>query len=159
MNKYAISIKWSDEDNGFIATIPGLHGLSAFGTTREEALSELNVAAEAYFESLKKAGRPFPAEEKIIPYSGQTRLRMPKSLHAALSSGAESESVSLNTYIVTLLSGRHVERGLLGRIKAIEEMLEVTNSNMVSNTHDKARPVHKIEEGIRKYRGKKTKNK
>ena len=159
MNKYAISIKWSDEDNGFIAKIPGLHGLSAFGTTREEALSELNIAAEAYFESLKEAGRRLPAEEKIIPYSGQIRLRMPKSLHAALSSGAENEGVSLNTYIVTLLSERRAKRGLLKRIKTIEKMIEATNSNVVSNAHDKARPAYKIEEGIGKYRGKKQKNK
>ena len=159
MNKYAISIKWSDEDNGFIATIPGLHGLSAFGLTREEAISELNIAAEAYFESLKKAGRRLPAEEKIIPYSGQIRLRMPKSLHAALSGGAESEGVSLNTYMVTLLSERRAERGLLKRIKAIEKMLEVTDSNVVSNAHEKARPAYKIEEGARNYRGKKIKNK
>jgi len=96
MNKYAISIKWSDEDNGFIAIIPGIHGLSAFGSTREEALDELNTASKAYFESLKKAGRPFPDEEKIIPYSGQIRLRMPKSLHANLASGAENEGISLN---------------------------------------------------------------
>ncbi|UCC40618.1 MAG: type II toxin-antitoxin system HicB family antitoxin [Candidatus Aminicenantes bacterium] len=159
MNKYAISIKWSDEDNGFIATIPGLHGLSAFGTTREKALSELNIAAEAYFESLKRAGRRFPAEEKVIPFSGQIRLRMPKTLHAALSSGAENEGVSLNTYIVTLLSGGRVERGLLKRIRAIEKMLEVTNSNVVSNAHDKSQTLHKIEEGIGKYQGKKIKNK
>ncbi|TET72021.1 MAG: type II toxin-antitoxin system HicB family antitoxin, partial [Candidatus Aminicenantes bacterium] len=66
MSKHAISIKWSDEDNGFIATIPGIHGLSAFGVSQEEALSELNIAAEAYFKSLKKSGRQLPDEEKII---------------------------------------------------------------------------------------------
>ena len=89
MKKHAVSIKWSDEDNGFIASIPGIKALSAFGVTQEEALCELNIAAEAYFESLKKVGKPLPAEQKVIPYSGQLRLRMPKSLHAALSYGAE----------------------------------------------------------------------
>jgi len=163
MNKYAISIKWSDEDNGFIATIPGIHALSAFGTTQEGALSELNIAAEAYFESLKKAGKRLPSEEKIIPFSGQIRLRMPRSLHAALSSGAENEGVSLNTYIVTLLSGRRVERELFNRITDIEKMLEAINSHTISNAYNMDRsaqkPVHKIEEGIGKHRGKKQKNK
>lgn len=43
-----ISVKWSDEDNGFIATVPGLPGLSAFGETRDKAVDELLIAAEAY---------------------------------------------------------------------------------------------------------------
>ena len=47
MNKYAISIKWSDEDTSFVATIPGVEALSALGATREEALSELYIAADA----------------------------------------------------------------------------------------------------------------
>ncbi len=109
MLKHAVSIKWSDEDDGYIASIPGIAGLSAFGKTREEALSELDVAAEAFFESLKEAGRPLPAEEKAGTFSGQTRLRMPRSLHAELSAAAEREGVSLNTYIVSLLSRRDAE--------------------------------------------------
>ena len=117
MNKHAIAIKWSDEDNGFVAAIPGIPALSAFGATREEALSELCIAAEAYFETLKDAGKPLPLPEKVNPFSGQLRLRMPKSLHAALSSEAEDENISLNTYIVSLLSERHIERKLLDKIE------------------------------------------
>ncbi len=157
MNKYAISIKWSDEDNGFIATIPGIQGLSAFGVKRNKALSELNIAAEAYFESLKNAGRPFPFEEKIITYSGQLRLRMPKSLHAALASGAENDGVSLNTYIITLLSEGRIEKELLKKVKYIEKMLEVMNSKEMSDSYDTSQPVHKIEEGNKRYRSKKIK--
>jgi len=59
MDKHAISIKWSDEDDSFIATIPGIIGLSALGATREEALAELHIAADAYFEALEAAGKPF----------------------------------------------------------------------------------------------------
>ena len=110
MDKYAISIKWSDEDNSFVATIPGIKGLSAFGATREKALSELHIAAEAFFEALEAARKPLPLPKKVTPYSGQLRLRMPKSLHAALSAEAENEEISLNTYIVTLLSERHIEK-------------------------------------------------
>ena len=154
MHKHAISIKWSDEDNGFIATIPGIKSLSAFGNTREQALSEFNIAAEAYFESLKKVGRPLPQEHKIIPYSGQTRLRMPKSLHAALTSGAESEGVSLNTYIVTLLSERRIERELMNKVLKLETMLEIINFSILSNSQEKSNTIHKTEDIVRKYRKK-----
>jgi len=154
MNKHAISIKWSDEDNGFIATIPGIQALSAFGSTREKSLSELNIAAEAYFESLKKAGRPFPDEEKIIPYSGQTRLRMPKSLHAALSSGAKNEGISLNTYIITLLSERRIERELTNKVLKLETMLKIINFSILSNSQEKSNTVYKIKDSIKKYQKK-----
>jgi predicted HicB family RNase H-like nuclease len=155
MNKHAISIKWSDEDNGFIATIPGIKALSAFGVKREKALSELKIAAEAYFKALEETGKPSPLPEKIVSYSGQLRLRMPKSLHAALSNGAEDEGISLNTYIVTLLSERHIGKKLLKKIEAIENFLELTNSKRIPDFISNSQPTHKIEENNEKYRNKK----
>lgn len=108
--KYSISMKWSDEDEGFIAVVNELSGLSAFGETQEEAVAELKVAAEAYLEVLRDSGGVIPAPEKLVPFSGQLRVRMPKSLHARLVAEAENEGVSLNTYIVSLLSKRRAER-------------------------------------------------
>jgi predicted HicB family RNase H-like nuclease len=155
MNKHAVSIKWSDEDNGFIASIPGVQALSAFGIKREIALSELKIAAEAYFQSLKKAGKTFPPECKVISFSGQIRLRMPKSLHAALSNGAEEESVSLNTYMVTLLSERHMEQKLFKKISDLEKMFESINLSVVSDDYSSSSQIGRIEEKMKRYRSKK----
>ena len=152
MNKHAVSIKWSDEDNGFIASIPGIKALSAFGATREEALSELKIAAGAYFEALEEAGKPLPHPEKIISYSGQLRLRMPKSLHSALSIEAEREGVSLNTLIVTLLSERHIEKKLLNKIENIENFLDSTRSRVIPDYIRPSQPSHKIEDSKKKYK-------
>lgn len=116
MLKYSISIRWSDEDKGFIAAIPELPGLSAFGLNQSEALSELKNAAQAYLKAHKESGMPVPVPEKAVAYSGQIRLRMPKSLHAELSESARNEGVSLNTYLVTLLSRRQAERATAMRI-------------------------------------------
>ena len=157
MNKHAVSIKWSDEDNGYIAAIPGIQGLSALGETREKALSELNIASGAYFESLKKAGRQFPEEDKIIPYSGQIRLRMPKSLHADLSDRAKDEGVSLNTYIVTLLSERHMGRNLVKEVADLKRKLEIMHSRIMNSAYNASHSFHKIEERKDKYPGKKNK--
>lgn len=110
MFKYPVSVKWSDEDNGFIATVPQLQGLSAFGETQEEAVAELQSAGKAFLESLKSSGEPIPLPDKLVPHSGQTRLRMPKRLHAELASEAEDEGVSLNSYMVAILAERHTER-------------------------------------------------
>ena len=146
MNKHAISIKWSDEDNSFVATIPGIKALSALGATREKALSELCIAAEAYFKALKAAGKPLPLPEKVIPYSGQLRLRMPKSLHAALSYEAESENISLNTYIVSLLSEKHIERKLLNKIE-----------DTFSSFDNRSQKTYEVGENSMKYKSKKRK--
>ncbi len=112
MFKYSISLSWSDEDEGYIAVIPELPGLSAFGETPEEAAKEVINASEGYIEVLKEDGCELPEPERIKTFSGQTRLRLPKSLHASLSAEAEKEGVSLNTYIVSLLSERNISKRL-----------------------------------------------
>lgn len=104
MDKYSISIQWSDEDNGYIATVPELKGLSAFGTSKEEAFRELQVAKEAYIDVFKEDGCELPEPDLLNNYSGQFRLRLPKSLHAYLSKTAERENVSSNTLIISMLS-------------------------------------------------------
>jgi predicted RNase H-like HicB family nuclease len=120
MDRYPISIKWSDEDDGYIAIIPGIRGLSAFGESPDEAFSELRVAAQAFFQSLKKAGKPVPVLEKVITFSGQLRLRMPKGLHAELSQAAENNGVSLNTYLVSLLVREHTKREMSQKVRRFE---------------------------------------
>ena len=47
-------IFYSKEDGGYIATVPGIEGLSAFGETEEEALKELLIAKEAYWEFFER---------------------------------------------------------------------------------------------------------
>ena len=116
MLKYSVSIRWSDNDKGFIAVVPELPGLSAFGANQAEALSELKIASAAYLKSLKGSGRAVPAPLKTVTFSGQLRLRMPKSLHAEFSESARAEGTSLNTYLVALLTQRHAERATTLRI-------------------------------------------
>jgi predicted HicB family RNase H-like nuclease len=154
MDKHAISIRWSDEDNSFVATIPGIQGLSALGATREEALSELYIASDAYFETLEAAGKPLPLPEKAISYSGQLRLRMPRSLHAVLSQEAEDENISLNTYIITLLSERHIGKKLMDRIAAIENLIETGDIGKITRFNNRAQTAYKVDEDEKKY-GKK----
>ena len=122
MFKYSVSVKWSDKDTGFIAFVPELEGLSAFGETQDEAVKELLVAAEMYMESLNESGREIPAPNKVASYSGQLRLRMPKWLHAKMAMEAENEDVSLNTHLVSLLANRHGERETINVF--IERLIE-----------------------------------
>jgi len=107
MSRHSTLIQWSEEDKAYVAVVPELPGLSAFGSSLEEAAKELAIAKEAFLEVLVEDGEEIPEPEVLKSFSGQTRLRLPKSLHAALASEAKKEGSSLNTYIVQLLSQRN----------------------------------------------------
>lgn len=60
MNDYHINIFASAEDDGYIADIPDLESCSAFGTTPEQALAEVQLAKAAWLETARAAGKPIP---------------------------------------------------------------------------------------------------
>jgi predicted RNase H-like HicB family nuclease len=109
VDKYSFNIIWSDEDENYIATVPEFNGLSAHGDTPEEAIEEANVALEGFLEVFKEDGCEVPEPHTFSKFSGQTRIRLPKSLHANLAMQADREGVSLNAYMVHLLSENHVK--------------------------------------------------
>jgi predicted RNase H-like HicB family nuclease len=113
--RYSLRIQWSPEDESFVATCPEFPGLSAFGETYEEAGREARDAMAGMIEVLQEDGEALPEAQEVQDYSGQLRLRLPKSLHRSLAEAAVREGVSLNTHIVTLLSARNAAKN--GRFK------------------------------------------
>jgi len=107
MNHYGYSVRWSDEDAAFVALCPEFPGLSAFGESAAEALEQLQVAVGLAVETHQAEGWPLPEPQAVSQYSGQFRLRMPRSLHAELAARAEAEGVSLNALAVA-----YIARGL-----------------------------------------------
>jgi antitoxin HicB len=65
--RYPIQVFWSEEDAGFIATVPDLPGCSAFGATQVEAVSEVKDAIAAWIEAMAEAGNPIPRPSKAAP--------------------------------------------------------------------------------------------
>ena len=55
---YKIIIEWHEGSDAFIATIPELDGLSAFGNTPELALKELNIAKRLFLEVIEEDSSP-----------------------------------------------------------------------------------------------------
>ncbi len=104
--RYRIVLEWSDEDAAFVARVPALPGCAAHGKTAEEAAREARRAAEAMLAVLREDGNPLPAEDATAGYSGQIRLRLPRSLHERLARLSTAEGVSLNQLMVTLLAER-----------------------------------------------------
>jgi predicted RNase H-like HicB family nuclease len=63
MKDYHINIFYSEEDEGYVADIPDLEACSAFGSTPEEALREVNVAKQAWLEAARAEGKPVPSPQ------------------------------------------------------------------------------------------------
>jgi len=121
MNKYKFDITWSAEDEGFIAICPEFSGLSAFGKTRAKALGEAEIALKLFIESYVEDGEQLPEPQTVQNYSGQIRLRLPKSLHARAAKMAAEDAVSLNQYISLAVeartSGQEVGRRISREVK------------------------------------------
>ena len=60
MSDYHINIFYSEEDGGYIADIPDLDSCSAFGSSAEEALREVEKAKAAWLDAARSSGKPIP---------------------------------------------------------------------------------------------------
>jgi antitoxin HicB len=95
---------YKDEDGDFVVEVGDLPGCVTHGTTVAEAFENLEEAKRVWMESRLAAGLEIPRPNNREKYSGRVLLRMPRSLHRALSNQAQQEGVSLNQHIVSLLS-------------------------------------------------------
>ncbi len=92
---------------GYEASIPqlGKSSVRADGETVEEALNGLQAVKQERLASYLEEGllipEPDPDEED---YSGKFVVRIPKSLHRELSQRAKQNNVSLNQFVIFLLS-------------------------------------------------------
>ena len=131
---YSTLLQWSDEDDCWIAVCPELEGVSAFGDTPEEAAHELETAKALHIQVREEDGVPLPEPEKVVCFSGQLRLRMPKSLHKMLALSAKQEGVSLNTYIVHLLSAKSSAKALLQQLVEQSALIEGQRGGRTNRT-------------------------
>jgi predicted RNase H-like HicB family nuclease len=149
MNKYSINVAWSNEDNCYVALVPEFPNLSAFGETAGEAIKEAEIALKGFIDIYEEEGLDLPDPKVLLSNSGQTRIRMPKDLHGALSKEAERQGVSLNNYMVYLLSERNVSARVEERLTHIENRLKTLDSQVcnlrflgVSESKPESNPVN-----------------
>ena len=88
----------NEEGSGWFAEIPLLAGCMSDGDTPEKAIININDAKKCWIETGLEMGRDIPGPT-ADDFSGQLRVRMPKSLHRTLVEKAKEENVSLNQYI------------------------------------------------------------
>lgn len=146
---YPIILKRIPDDagGGWYAEHPDLKGCIADGSTKEESLENLEFSKELWIETAlkRKIQIPLPAKE-IDDFSGKLTLRMPKYLHRDLSIQAKEQEISLNQYILSLISFNAGQQELLKLIeKSIKESAPTININM-DVTKKQRRPSKTLED-------------
>lgn len=101
---YRLEIVRDDAEGGFVASYPDLPGCITCGETLEAAVANAADAKRAWLQAALEEGLPVREPDDLENYSGQFKLRIPKSLHRSLAEHARQEGISMNQYCVYLLS-------------------------------------------------------
>lgn len=101
---YRMEIVEDKEEGGFVVSFPDFPGCITCGETLESAIANVADAKKAWIEAALEEGIEIPEPNSLQEYSGQFKLRMPRSLHRSLAEHSQREGISMNQYCVYLLS-------------------------------------------------------
>lgn len=101
---YRMEIVEDKEEGGFVVAYPDLPGCITCGATVEAAIENAEDAKRAWLASALEDGMEIQEPGSLEDYSGQFKLRIPRSLHRLLAEHSKREGISMNQYCVYLLS-------------------------------------------------------
>ncbi|MBO6241019.1 MAG: type II toxin-antitoxin system HicB family antitoxin [Butyrivibrio sp.] len=101
---YKMEIVKDLDEGGYVVSFPDLPGCLTVGETIEEAIKNAEDAKRAWLEAAIEEQIEISIPENKEKYSGQFKLRIPKSLHRILAEQSKREGISMNQYCVYLLS-------------------------------------------------------
>lgn len=105
----------------WLAEVPELPGCTSHGLIVDEAVKNVEEAKKEWILDSLEEGDEVPVPLEPDKYSGKMIVRMSRSLHRALSLLAESERLSLNQLMVTILAK---EVGRLNVLNRVEDKLD-----------------------------------
>ena len=101
---YKLEIIPDQEEGGFIIRYPDLPGCISVAEKADDIIANANEAKRAWLEAAIDEGIDINEPNSLSDYSGQFKLRIPKSLHRSLAEQAKAEGTSMNQYCLYLLS-------------------------------------------------------
>lgn len=123
-----------DADGGYVAAIHEFPGLVAHGSSPNDALANLESAAESWLEAAIDTSFPVPEPANFESCSGKIALRISRRLHQLAAERAELEGTSLNQLISTSLAqylGQ--QRGIEAAISAATDRINETCAQLRSS--------------------------
>ena len=101
---YRMELVPDTAEGGYAVSFPDLPGCVSCGDTLESAVKNGEDAKKAWLAAALEDGIEIPEPDNLEQYSGQFKLRIPKSLHRQLSEHSKREGISMNQYCLYLLT-------------------------------------------------------
>lgn len=102
-DKYLKIVEWSEEDDCYVGTCPGLVNGGVHGKDEAKVYGELCQIVSEAVELYLADGKPLPPATANKKYSGRFVLRVGSDLHKEVSIRAARLGESLNTYCQKIL--------------------------------------------------------
>lgn len=102
-DQYLKLVEWSEEDQCYIGTCPGLMLGGVHGDNEAKVYQELCQAVEEWIKIYQEDGEPLPKARLEKDYSGKFQLRPGKELHKALALKALQSGQSLQNFCLKAL--------------------------------------------------------
>ncbi len=101
---YRMEIIPDPDEGGFVVRYPELSGCMTCGNTLDEAIRNAVDCKREWLTAAIEEGIEIPEPIGEEEYSGQFKLRIPKSLHKSLAEHSKAEGISMNQYCMYLLA-------------------------------------------------------
>lgn len=105
---YRMEIVEDKDEGGYVVSYPELPGCITCGETIESAIANAMDAKKEWLIAAMEEGIEISEPDNLEDYSGQFKLRIPRSLHKSLAEHSKREGISMNQYCVYLLSKNDV---------------------------------------------------
>ena len=107
---YKLEIVPDAEEGGYVASYPELRGCLTCGDTIETVAANAEDCKREWLMAALEEHLDIPEPADAAEYSGQFKLRIPKSLHKSLSEHSKAEGISMNQYCLYLLTKYDAEQ-------------------------------------------------
>lgn len=101
---YRMELLPDTAEGGYAVRFPELPGCLTCGDTLESAVRNAEDCKREWFAAALEDGIVIPEPSSADEYSGQFKLRIPKSLHKSLAEHSRAEGISMNQYCLYLLA-------------------------------------------------------
>ncbi len=99
-------------EGGFVISFPELPGCITTAETCDRIWEDSEDAKRTWLEAAIEDNVVIPEPKQTNDYSGQFKIRVPKSLHKQLAEDALREGISMNQYCVYLLASNRQRQSL-----------------------------------------------
>lgn len=103
IKNYIKIVEWSDEDQCYVGTAPGLLLGGVHGKNQKKVFEELCQVVDEVIHLYKKEGKNLPEPIASKKYTGKILLRITPDLHKNLAIEAYQKDVSINGLIESQL--------------------------------------------------------